>query len=134
MGNLSEFAIIKSADRNDFLRIDDVNKKIRAKLSATKFIDRDTNQFVIFVPSINISSYGKTEAKAQEMMKNAISDFFDYLVSHKGVKRNRYLIDLGWKKDKFSRKEFSRAFVDGNGELRNFNVQKNSIERIEVIA
>ena len=52
---------------------------IRYRLSAMKFIDKDTKQHVIYIPSLNISSYGETNDKAEEMMRFCLEEYFSFL-------------------------------------------------------
>jgi hypothetical protein len=39
-----------------------------------KYIDKDTRQYVIYIPSLEISGYGATEAKAMEMVEFSLKD------------------------------------------------------------
>jgi len=101
----------------------------KAGICVYNFIDKDTKQFVAYSPALDISGYGETEAKAEEMMKFAIQDYLVYLTNLSSKERDKELASLGWKKDRFKNKDFSRAYVDINGDLKNFNAEEGSVKK-----
>ena len=101
----------------------------RVGLCVYNFVDKDTKQFVAFAPAFDISGYGETEDKAIEMMKFAIGKYLEYLIDLSTKDRDSELLALGWKKDKLKNKDFSKAYVDINGELKNFNAVEGSVKR-----
>jgi hypothetical protein len=42
--------------------------------------DRDTRQFVYYIPSLELSGYGNTEEKAFKMLKFSLEDLFANLI------------------------------------------------------
>ena len=96
------------------------------------FIDKDTKQYVAYSPTLDISGYGNTEERAQEMMKFSIKDFAIYLTKLSNREREKELFSLGWKKDKLKNKDFSKVYVDGQGDLKNFNAEEGSIKKQEL--
>lgn len=42
-------------------------KEIKLLISVYRFIDKDTRQNVLYAPSLELSAYGETEAKAHEL-------------------------------------------------------------------
>lgn len=133
MGEFKNFEVIKDitvADR-DTLRIKD--NHINASLNALRFRDADTNQIVSYFPSLDISGYGSDPDKAMELAKFSIKEFFTYLLSLSPKKREAELRLLGWKNDKFNHKEFSKAFLNDDGDLKNFAAE-GTVERLTVVA
>jgi len=51
-------------------------------------------------------------------MKGTLTDFFEYLVSLSDAELSREMAALGWKKQKFFKKNFSHVTVDVNGEIQ----------------
>lgn len=100
-----------------------------AGICVYNFIDKDTKQFVAYSPALDISGYGETEEKAQEMMKFAIEDYIKYLTNLSIKEREKELYNLGWKKDRLKNKDYSRLYVDINGDLKNFNAEEGSIKK-----
>lgn len=101
----------------------------QAGICVYNFVDKDTKQFVAYAPALDISGYGDTEDKAVDMMKFAIENYIDYLTDLSAKERDKELASLGWKKDRFKNKDFSRAYIDINGELKNFNAEEGSVKR-----
>lgn len=112
----------------DFIRIN--KTKISAQLSMLKYIDKDTKQHVLFLPAFEISGYGENEDKALEMLKFVLNEVNKEIITSSPKDRNSFLASLGWKQATFRNKEFSKAYVDINGNLQNFNAVDNKIERL----
>ncbi len=107
---------------------------IKAKVTALQFKDADTEQFVLFVPSLGISGYGETQEKANEIVKFNMDEFFKYLVTLSQKRRDLELASLGWKQNNMRAKEFSNAYVDGTGELKEFNALDGKVERLTLVS
>lgn len=129
---MSEFHLRKLPNKqgNDTMHIRIGGRKITGHLSVYKFQDKDTKQFVLYVPSLEVTSYGESEEKASEMIKTAIQDYFDYLVSMPSKKVAEELSQLGWKKHWIKNKEYSKAYVDISGELKNLNAIEDKVEML----
>ena|SRR2546421_3929376 len=97
---MSEFSFKKTDKKIDLdsLKIDLNKKKIKAKLSVLKFIDRDTKQYVLFSPTLDISGYGSTFAKAEEIFTFNVRQFFEYLVNLSHSKIQEELSAIPFKK------------------------------------
>ena len=67
------------------------------------------------------------------MIDTVLKDCFDFLLSMKQDGLDAYLRQLRWEKGMFN-KDFSRAIIDSNGELQNFNAEENTIKRITLTA
>ncbi len=98
--------------------------EIRATFSAFKYQDKDTNQFVIYIPSIELSAYGETKIKAENMMRSSLQEYCKFLMSlsPKGIAAE--LTKLGWSKDRLKNKDFSKSYVDVTGELKDFAINE----------
>jgi len=115
------------------LHINFSKKQVKANINAIRFIDKDTEQHVIYLSSLDISAYGETLDKAKKMLQESINSCFQYFFSHSQKRVKDELAKLGWEQNHFFNKDFSRAYVDGNGELKNFNAIENSIEKVGLI-
>lgn len=131
--NLTNFSFSKKSNRQETLRVDIRHGKLNANLQAYRYIDRDTKQVVYFIPSIEISGYGENDSKAEEMLRFSLADFAAHLLSQPREKIHTELASLGWKKGIFN-KEYSKAYVDENGELQNLNAEENKVERLTLTA
>ena len=121
MGRLHLTQIADSG--NDEIRFN--SKGVGGKLNMHKFQDKDTLEFVFYCPSLELSGYGKTEELALQMVTSSIEDFLDLIAKMSFEDKGLELRKLGWHKTFFN-KRFSKAFVDANGELQNFNAVGNS--------
>jgi hypothetical protein len=135
MGTFQDFQFIKGDNvGSDFIKIDKTKRQITGKLKAYRYTDVETKQIVIYMPGLDISGYGSTLKKADEMLSSALGDYFDHLLSLS----NKYLAGElhrnGWKKESMSTKVFSKLFVDHNGELQSIKAKGNKIETLSVIA
>ena len=127
-------SIFGESGGNNVMRVTKNGNKMNFKgqFSGFSMIDADTNQHIIYLPALEVTSYGETLEKADEMMKANVEDFFNYLsrMTHKQFESE--LQKLNWKKDKFKNKEFSKCFVDPQGELKNFNISEGSLKSLSL--
>jgi hypothetical protein len=49
-----------------------------------KFRDKDTNQHVFYIPSLNLSGYGYTPGRAKEMLDFTLEEFCTDLLNSTG--------------------------------------------------
>jgi hypothetical protein len=136
MGVFTSYESVDNTSKNDSLRIAYKNggTDITGVLSSIKMIDRDTSQHIIFIPSLNLTSYGETLDKAEKMIKSSIDDFFEYFLDLSPKQRETELYNMGWKQNKFKNKVYSKAFVDPNGDLQNFNLAEKKVQRLSLAA
>jgi predicted RNase H-like HicB family nuclease len=130
----SEFKVTTEKTNVNNLNFNLQAKTVRGHLMGFFFIDNDTKQYVAYFPALEISGYGETKEKAEEMAKFSINQLFDYLME---LSKNQLDIELkkfGWKKSVIFNKQFSNAFVDINGALQNFNVKENSLSQVTLTA
>lgn len=109
-------------DKFDELHIG--KKSVEANLSAFKYQDKVTNQFIIYIPSVEISSYGETKEKAEEMIHESLKDLCKYLISLSPKDLKAELDKLNWKKHKIKNKDYSKSYLDFRGELKAFAVNE----------
>lgn len=129
-----KFNVAKQKVSVEELHINFTKKQVQGRLGAVRYIDKDTKQHILYMPSLDISGYGETQAKAWKMLKFCIEDFFTHLLGHKQSEVNKALKALGWEKSFLFHKEFSRAYVDNEGQLQNLNAEENTIEQVSVTA
>ena len=120
--------ITSSKQNNEQNTIRIGSESISGTMTVFRFRDKDTRQIIHYAPSLELTSYGNDEAKSIEMLKFSISDFFDYLMSMAPKKREKELTDLGWKQNTLKNKEFSKSYVDINGELKSLNAVADEVE------
>jgi hypothetical protein len=123
----------KEPVKHESLKVNPKKGNIHIQVNGINFIDKDTKQFIIYIPSLDISSYGETKNKAEEMLKESFDFFCRHLVSLSTTEINKQLSALGWQKGFFA-KQFSKLYVDENGQLQDFNAENNHIERFALTA
>lgn len=96
-------------------------------LSLSVFNGKQGDFFLCYCPSLNISGYGKSEDEAEEFIKTEMKLFCEDVMSMSSEERENYLLSLGFKKERFRTKNFSKAFVDENGRLQDFD--EGTVER-----
>jgi len=124
----------RSDQENDTLHIKSSARggSVRGYINIIKFQDRDTKQWVYYVPSLEISGYGENAEKAFLMLRESIDDFFGNLVMLPKDKLKEELAHWGWRRNKLRTKDYSRAYVDSDGDLKNFNA--DNVERLTLVA
>ena len=134
MGTLNYFKVGKRDIDQDVLHIHSNRKRVTGTIGVLKFIDKDTQQWVYFAPSFDITSYGETEDKAAEMLKSSFNDCIDHMMKLSSKQLEAELTKLGWKHNKLRNKEYSKAYIDVSGELKNFNAVDDKVERLTLEA
>ncbi len=130
--NVSE--AIEGKPKSNSLKINRANKRILGKLTLFGFIDKDTEQQIIYCPSLDVTGYGETESKAIEMIKFSISEYFDFLMNLSTKKMQEELRDIGFAQVRNKTKDFSKSYVDIDGQLQNFNAVGDKIKRFTLEA
>jgi len=79
---------------------------------------KDGDSFVIISPTLLVSGYGSNEIEAKESFQHNMELFCkDYLDLTSEQKEN-YMRKLGFSKEKYRNKNFSKLYVDENGVLQ----------------
>jgi hypothetical protein len=114
------------------LHINRNTRKIAWVVKAIRFRDKDTKQFVIYIPSLELTGYGNTEKKAMEMLKFSVDDFLGYIINLSVKEMNNEISKLGWKQNRLKKKDYSKAFVDIDGNLKSFNALEDKVEFVDL--
>ena len=130
---ISNFLQAGNSQSSEELHINLRKRSITATMNAFKFIDKDTKQHVIYLPSFELSGYGDTFEKAQEMLKFSVDNLFDFLINLSASEMQIELSRLGWKKSVFN-KDYSWVNADIHGELRSLNAVDDKVEQITLTA
>lgn len=123
---MSKFKISKGplkSNQKDTLRI----KGGHLDMSVSVFSGRQGEFFLAYCPSLNISGYGKTEMEAEDFIKIEIEVFCEDLLGMSSDEKENFLLSLGFKQERFKKKNFSKAYVDEGGKLRDFD--EGTLER-----
>ena len=124
-----EYKILKGKNqKDDFIHINHGKGRIQATLTRLVFQDKDTQQYIAMVPSLELTGYGQTKKKAFEMLKFSLDDYYTHLIKLSSTKMAIELQKLGWKKNKLKNKDYSKAYVDLNGNLKEFNAIEETIQ------
>lgn len=134
MGQLELIPVKTNEPREEKLQVNKPAGKIHGGMAIIRFQDKDTKQFISFCPSLDISGYGLTKEKAFEMLRFSISEYFGYIIKLPLNEIEEELNKLGWKRNRLFRKQYSKSFVDINGELQNFNAIEGTVERFRLEA
>ena len=116
----------------DNLHINKGKLHITGYLNVYRFVDKDTRQHVIYIPSLELSGYGETSDKATEMAKEALSEFLGSMLHRTSSEVMAELSDLGWKKNMFRNKDFSNH--DIAGKLKHLNADNDKVEHLALVA
>ena len=109
----------------EFLRI----KGDKISIKVLTAFGKDGDSYVIISPTLLVSGYGSNENEAKASFKHNLAlfckDFFELSLDQ----RNSYLLKLGFNKEKFSNKNFSKLYIDENGALQGLeqNIIKTSM-------
>ena len=133
MGAFVEYKETSKPLRSEHLHVDISRGTVSSSMTIFKFIDKDTKQHVFYLPALELSGYGDTVEKAKETLLFSMDNLFKHLVTLSVSEVHLELAKYGWKKTWF-KKEFSKAYVDLNGELQNLNAENNKVERATLIA
>ncbi len=109
-------------------------KQIKATVNVFRFIDKDTKQYVLYIPSFEMSGYGETPKKAEEMIEFVIKDWLTYLKDLPVEKIQKELSNLGWKKSGLFNEQYSHTYVDDEGKVKEMNADNDTIERLSLTA
>lgn len=122
---MEEFELTSYESKGE--KIDELHigkKSVTSNLSAFKYQDKDTNQYIIYIPSLEISGYGETKEKSEEMIHHALKDFCKYLTGLSSKDQKEELRKLGWRKHKIKNTDYSKSYIDLSGELKGFAVNE----------
>lgn len=134
MSKFSVFEKSKDKSENDYIRINRSQGRIVGNVTLVGFIDKDTRQQIMYCPSLDATGYGETEEKAMEMIKFSISEYFSFLIQLSTKNMEAELRNAGFTQLKNKTKEYSKAFVDIDGQLQDLNAVDNKLKRFTLEA
>jgi predicted RNase H-like HicB family nuclease len=107
------------------LNLKEVKDTLRFKSNTIHFnihvvSGKEGDYFVKLAPSLMVSGYGSTEQEARDSFEENIKLFCEDFLALPKPQRDRELTKLGFKNEKFHTKNFSKAYVDKDGILHNF--------------
>lgn len=117
----------RSRTSEETLRILRSKGRAHGKVNIISYRDKDTRQIIMYIPSFDITGYGNTPEKAQEMVKFSFNEYLDMLLHLQSGHMEKVLKKLGWQK-KVDTIEFSKAYIDSEGKLKNLNAVADEIE------
>jgi hypothetical protein len=79
---------------------------------------KDGDSFVIISPTLLVSGYGSNEIEAEESFLHNMELFCKDFLELSIDQRESYLRSLGFSKEKFRTKNFSKLYIDENGVLQ----------------
>ncbi len=101
------------------------------KLKMNTITGKDGEFWVCIAPSINVSGYGDTPAEAQTSFEHNMDVLNEDLNKISLLERIDYFKGLGWEQKHYFKRQFSKAFIDGNGMLQGLeHAQINSLESV----
>jgi hypothetical protein len=79
---------------------------------------KDGDSFVIISPTLLVSGYGSNEIEAKESFQHNMELFCKDFIELSTEQKESYLRKLGFVKEKYKTKNFSKLYVDENGALQ----------------
>jgi hypothetical protein len=107
-------------------------KSLELTVTIFSFIDKDTNQHIRYIPSLDLSSYGKNANKAQVMLDTCLKEELNRILAMSDKQAKVYLAQFGWKIEPHHNKNLSHVVVDKHGALQGFNVDIDSVTEEKV--
>ena len=94
---------------------------------------KDGDCFVNISPALLISGYGSSEQEAKESFEHNMEVFCKDLLDLTQENRDLYLFKLGFSKEKFKSKNFSKLYIDENGVLQGLEPSSVKTSVLEAI-
>lgn len=106
------------------------------KLSAHLLVisGKEYNSYVLYAPTLNLSGYGNTKDEANDMLKESFEDFAKHFLSLTSSEKENHLFSYGFSKEKFKTKNFSKAYIDTDGELQNLTLEDKTCQLTNLVA
>jgi hypothetical protein len=123
---------LKIVEDKQILHINRNTRKVAWLVKAVRFKDKDTKQSIVYIPSLELTGYGNNEKKALEMLKFSVDDFFGHLINLSTKEMNNEISKLGWKQNRLKKKDYSKTYVDIDGNLKSFNALDDKVEFVDL--
>lgn len=101
--------------------------KSKVSIKTVRLGGKEGDFFVFMSESLNVSGYGRTKEEADISFQENMKQFCIDLLELPNEERENELRLLGFSRQKYHNKNFSKVYVDGNGELQGF--EEGTIER-----
>ncbi|MFL9845139.1 hypothetical protein [Flavobacterium rhizosphaerae] len=111
---------INFTDIYDTIRI----KQGKVKITAMTAFGKEGDHYVIVAPSILVSGYGSTTEEAEASFLEGMNLFCEDLMKLTSEQRDAELKKMGFERNRFQRKNFSKAYIDENGVLRDLEIER----------
>lgn len=120
--------------KRESLKIDFNKRQVKGVFKVYNFIDHGS--FVVYIPSLNLTSYGDNKGEAvKSLFEVIVGDFFDNLLVMPEYRITEELKKLGWQRGRVMRKKFEQTvYVDKDGVLKNFNLKEETVINEEIMA
>jgi hypothetical protein len=115
--------------KEDFIRF----TKGKIHLGLNVFSGITDGYHVVHCPSVNLTTYGESKNDSDVAFKDALQIFLYDFKKLKIHERHKFLIKLGWSKETYKSKNYRQAFVNGEGELENFQVELIEESSLETV-
>lgn len=118
-------------NKDELVQFIRISKKTGITVKIVMISGKEGGHYVTLAPSINVSGYGRTPKEANESFDENMEIFLDDLMRLSKKEIEHEIFKLGFKQERFKNKNFSKAYVDENGVLNNFEagtLKKTMIE------
>ena len=102
--------------RIDHLDVNFSARKVRGVLNFFQF--KEAGYIIKYIPSLNLSAYGKTEKKCKDMLDEVLLEYFEQLTSLSSKKGLIELSQYGWKRSKWFNKQFENPKLLNEDQIR----------------
>lgn len=103
-------------------------------INVVRFVDKDTKQYVVYAPSLEISGYGDTVEEAHKILDFNLKELLLHLQHLPKHEAKKTLADLGWVQHRLFNRQFSKAYIDDDGKLKNLNAENDKVEFLSLTA
>lgn len=98
-------------------------KKKSASLNVGGLFFNDHGHFILYLPALELTSYGDNKKEALELMNTIVKDYLKELINRPEAEVVQELTKYGWKRNQYFKKKFeSNTYIDKEGILKNFNL------------
>lgn len=129
-----QLSYLKTMDtlNKEFIKL--TTKSVKIEVKGVTFVEG--NYTIMYIPSLNLSSYGQTEEEAKVMMEeHVLPDFCESVVKKPRSFVLQELRKLGWEQNKIFTKKLSRtAYIDKEGILREFDLDAGTVIKEQDLA
>lgn len=109
------------------LKFKEIKESIRInpneiKMKVMTISGKEGDHYLVICPTLVVSGYGQTESEASASFEHNLDVFCSDLMSLSKEERELHLIKLGFSKEKFHIKKFSKSYIDEDGILQGLDI------------